>query len=373
MKRLARKFLAIPLCFPVIAFAQQAGVPAGPIAQSPPGSVSADQVPGLSQRSVPVPNGTEGRIKLDVVVTDKQGKTVSGLELKDFTLLDNNQPVKILSFHEFGGTDRKTDPPVEVILLVDTVNVDFKYVSFVRQEIERYLTRNGGQLAHPVSLFVYKNTGLDLGGRPSTDGNALAAVMSNLDNHLRVEGPSAGLNGAIEHYYASLKMIASIAQSEGGKPGRKLLIWAGPGWPMLNSPTLEVSPDAQRQNFATIVALSTLLRQARLSVYDVSSTDSGVGASAYRYFLKGVKSAAKSEPDDLALKVLAIQSGGRVLGPDDNIAAQIDSAVEDAGGFYTITFDPPRADHANEYHELKAVIGKPGLSARTNTGYYNQP
>jgi VWFA-related protein len=373
MNKLTRNFLLIPFCFPFFAFAQQTGAPAGPAAQPQPGSVPADQVPALSQRPAPAPEETEGRIKLDVVVTDKPGKTVSGLELKDFTLLDNNQPVKILSFHAPGGTDRKTDPPVEVILLVDTVNVDFKYVSYVRQEMEKYLSRNGGHLVQPVSLFVYTNTGLDAGSEPSTDGNALAAEISRLDNHLRTIGPGEGENGAIERYYASIKAIAAIAQSEAGKPGRKLLIWAGPGWPMLNSVNIEISLNAQHQNFDAIVGLSTMLRQARLSVYSISSADSGVGASAYRGYLKGVKSAAKSDPDDLALKVLAIQSGGRVLGPDNNMAAQIDSCVEDASSFYTLSFDPPRADHAGEYHDLKVLIGKPELTARTSTGYYNQP
>lgn len=86
-----------------------------------------------------------------------------------------------------------------------------------------------------------------------------------------------------------------------------------------------------------------------------------------------MKSAAKSDPDDLALKVLAVQSGGRVLGPDNNMAAQIDRCVEDASSFYTLSLDPPRADHANGYHDLKVLIGKPELTARTNTGYYNQP
>ena len=40
----------------------------------------------------------EGLITLDVVVTDKSGKPVTDLEAKDFTLLDNRQSQKILSF-----------------------------------------------------------------------------------------------------------------------------------------------------------------------------------------------------------------------------------------------------------------------------------
>ncbi len=312
-------------------------------------------------------------MQLDVVVTDKAGKAVSGLERNDFTLLDNNQPAKILSFLASGRTDAQAEPPAQIIFVIDTVNVDFKYASFVRQEMEKYLARNGGHLDHPVSLMVFTNTGVDSGSGPTTDGNALAAEVSHLDNRLRTIRPGEGVNGAIQQYYASLKAIAAIAESEANTPGRKLLIWSGPGWPMLSSVNVEVSLDAQRQNFSTIVGLSTLLRQARMFVYSISSGDSGVGAAAYRGYLKGVKLAAKSDPGDLALKVLAIQSGGRVLGPDNNLAAQIESCIEDAGSFYTLTFNPPRADHANEYHDLKVLIGKPGLTARTNTGYYSQP
>ena len=45
----------------------------------------------------------EGMIKLDVMVTDKSGKSVAGLEPKDFILTDNGVPEKILSFQAFDG------------------------------------------------------------------------------------------------------------------------------------------------------------------------------------------------------------------------------------------------------------------------------
>ena len=38
-----------------------------------------------------------------------------------------------------------------------------------------------------------------------------------------------------------------------------------------------------------------------------------------------------------------------------------------------MSFDPRHAAKPDEYHDLKVQIGTPGLSARTNTGYYNQP
>ena len=56
-----------------------------------------------------------------------------------------------------------------------------------------------------------------------------------------------------------------------------------------------------------------------------------------------------------------------------DLISQIESCVNQASAFYTLSFDPSPADHADEYHELKVQIGKPGMTARTNTGYYDQP
>jgi hypothetical protein len=36
-----------------------------------------------------------------------------------------------------------------------------------------------------------------------------------------------------------------------------------------------------------------------------------------------------------------------------------------ANSFYAPSFDPPRADRANEYHGLKVIIDELGLAARS--------
>lgn len=52
---------------------------------------------------------------------------------------------------------------------------------------------------------------------------------------------------------------------------------------------------------------------------------------------------------------------------------QLNRCVADASAYYRISFDPPAAAHADEYHDLKVVADKQGTVVRTNTGYYNQP
>lgn len=85
---------------------------------------------------------SEGRIRLDVLVTDAMGKPVLGLTQKDFTLLDNNQTQKVASFRAFNNA-AKPDPPSQVILLFDTVNNGFSELAYIRKGVEEFLLQNG--------------------------------------------------------------------------------------------------------------------------------------------------------------------------------------------------------------------------------------
>lgn len=114
-------------------------------------------------------------------------------------------------------------------------------------------------------------------------------------------------------------------------------------------------------------------------IYSASPANVGAGGADSTYallfkdFLKPVKSAHEAQAGDLALKVLVTQSGGQITGPDNDLAGQIDRCVADPNAFYRISFDPPPAEHAGEYHDLKVQVAQPGLTAHTSTGYYNQP
>jgi VWFA-related protein len=327
----------------------------------------------LGGDGLPGSSATRGSLTLDVVVTDKSGNPVHGLELKDFTLLDNGQPSKILSFQAFGEGAQKANPPVEVILLLDTVNEPFQQISITRQQIANFLLRNGGHLAAPVSLMVLTNQGLDIQHRPTYDGNGLAQNISHLDNQLRTINRSGGFWGASERWDLSLRALENIAATEATKPGRKLLIWTGNGWPLFDNPMIDSTNKGMEQDFDALVRLTTRLREARISVYSVSLGQPNMGTFLYKGFLKGVKKPAKMNLPNLGLKVFAVETGGRVEGPDNDMAAQINLCVQDAGAYYSLSFDPPRANGANEYHDLKVLVDNPALTARTSTGYYNQP
>jgi VWFA-related protein len=366
MNKRIRSLYTVFFLLPLLARAQQS--PAAP--DSP-----AARAPALAPRpaSPPAQAPGEGRIHLDVVVTDKSGKPVAGLAPEDFTLKDNNLPAKILSFRAIDPAAQSVSQPSEVILLIDGVNEGFQTVALARQQIAKFLRENGGHLAAPVSVFVLNSDGVKVLLQPSMDGIALATQLDQSESKLRVIGRSAGINGAFERYELSIRTTDLIARNEAKRPGRKLLIWAGPGWPLLEQPGIQVSSHLQPQMFNEVVGLSTALREARMALYSVSLGEPQLGTYLYEGYLKGVKTPDKVNPANLALKVLAIQSGGRALPPDNDLAGQIAACVQEAGAFYTISFDPLPADKPNEYHDLKVEIDKPGLTAHTDTGYYNQP
>ena len=317
----------------------------------------------------------EGLIKLDVVVTDRSRKPVPSLGPTDLTLLDNGQPGKILSFQAFDGASATSDLPVEVILVVDTLRMPGMLASHEREEVEKFLGRNGGHLSRPVSIFKLLDSGLWLVADPSRDGKALAEQIAH-DGQLRSIRKAAG---PATHFSSSpqpdppgllaLKALGDIATSERQKPGRKLLVWIGP------RREENGTPFEQQRVFNMIVWFSTLLREARITLYSFSEGENDHDPRALRYkdFLHGVKSVREAEFNVLDRKVLAVQSGGSVLEATNDLASEIARLVDEDSTFYTLSFNPSPADHPNDYHDLNLRVGTSGLTARTVTGYYDQP
>jgi hypothetical protein len=92
----------------------------------------------------------------------------------------------------------------------------------------------------------------------------------------------------------------------------------------------------------------------------------------YMNFVKGVTKPSKADYGDLSLQVLATQSGGLVLNANNDLTGLLVRAVDDAKAYYEISFDPRPGDQPGQYHQLQVQLNRPGLTARTITGYYSQ-
>jgi VWFA-related protein len=338
-----------------------------------------------AQPPVPKFHGLEGLIKLDVVVTDSTGKAVIGLGAHDFTVLDNGQPTGIASFSAYDGISAKPDPPVELILAIDLMNIPYYLGSHAKEEINTFLRRDGGHLAQPVVIYTLTDTGRLLIAGPSTDGNALAAELAkpkSPETSCSSQSTSTvGMGRPAINVNLTTQCLGLIGTFERQRLGRKLMIWVGPGsgvgsgddWAVVQD-LIHIGPrNDQQPLFNVIVWFSTLLREARIALFSTS-----VGYVRNQQHLTAdsvepVKSASNASFADLQRNVLAIQSGGGVPEPNLNLVSVIDRCLKDASAFYSLSFYPSHADHIDEFHDLKLQMSEPGLIARTNTGYYDQP
>jgi len=347
------------------------------IAQQPrgagQGAVQVAPAPATPATGVGNAAARDRNVHLDVVVTDKAGKPVSGLSLTDFTVLDNDQPKKILSFEAHAPGAHDAEPQTQVVILFDTVNVPFESVSYARRQVGAYLSQNDGRLSAPVSIYFLTDTTVVGERQASTDGNAIAAQLEATESRLRAQNREGGVWGYLERFEYSTKMMSAVIEMLQNRPGRKLLIWVGPGWPMMDGPGITFSTEQQKKLFGNIVAFSTLMREAHVDVYSISLGTSDGGTYLYGGYLKGVRRVSQAQAADMGLKVLAVQSGGLALAPSNDLTSAIDTCMQDAGIYYSLSFEPPPADGPNDYHELKVRMDRPGLTARTNTGYYDQP
>jgi VWFA-related protein len=322
------------------------------------------------------------RIYLEVVVSPTSGPPVSGLLQQDFSILDNNVPQTISSFEAVDGRQALT----EVVLVIDAVNIESREAAIEREEISRFLKADGGHLGYPTAVAILTDKGLQFQEDFSKDGNAISAALNKRTIPLRSIGRDTDRGGTAERFQISFQGFAEILARERDRLGRKLILGVSPGWPPLFGLNSTRDARLREQVFGNIVEISTQLREGQITVYSVDPsaighTDPGLTdpptyhlrPSDRKVYIEGASKPSDVRMGDLTLWVIAAQSGGLVLSPGNDLAADLQKCVADAGAYYEISFDPVISDRANEYHRLEIRVAKPGLTARTRQGYYSQP
>jgi hypothetical protein len=146
MTKLLPSYLALILAVPTLVYGQP----------------EVTQVPADAQNTAPAAarDSAEGLIKLDVTVSDATGKPAPKLRQSDFNLHESSRIQNVILFRAFDGQGTGSEPPVKVILLIDTLDLPVDLARLERDAVETYLRKDGGHLTHPIAVFLLSKTGL---------------------------------------------------------------------------------------------------------------------------------------------------------------------------------------------------------------------
>ncbi len=333
-------------------------------------SASGATQPKVAPTATAAPAAGRRAITIDVEVTDKLGHHLRGLQTSDFSLLDNNQPQKLVGFRSTEAVRQAADQ-VRVVIVVDMINSDWDTVSREREQLMEFLAEDNGHLAHPTSVAMLTDDGLKIERLTTMDGNAMEADLNGTNSVFRLIGRNTGFYGDVERMEMSLSQVSQLAAFESEQPGRKLFLTISPGWPLLDWVGMQEDMKQRAWTFDSDVQLTNGLRDAHITLYALQPYELGrVNPFYYQTYLKPPVNVGDAIYPDLALQVLAEHSGGRVLVTGHGVTEEVNDAMRDANAYYELSFDAPASTHPNDYHSLQVKVDKADATVRTYAGYY---
>jgi len=325
-------------------------------------------------------------VLLDVVVNDKQGKPVLGLQKSDFKIYEDNVLQNVTTFerteeptpaaiaskqiHSTAELDRsEPDAPISIIVL-DEVTTTFEERFFARYSLQKYLGANHGDLTQPMML-VARN--LDRIMVLCDYTTSKQEILSALDRHLAGgDWKSSNPSFVNEQFLATFVSLMEIAKATQGHPGHKNVIWVGHGLPTLNMSTL--GDDDKKAVEYAIAQCTNLLKNSRITIYAIDPA--GI-AAANTTILNA--DGTMEDPDPFSGQIdfsgIVNETGGQSLHGRNDVDQLLDASVRNGENFYTLAYQPSGVSNDNpmKFRKIRVVPVNPDYTATSRTGYFAAP
>lgn len=371
---------------------------------------------------------TVRRVVLDVVVSDKQGAPVAGLNPRDFTVTEDGVPQHVISFDANGFSPEMDYTPTPLppqppgtfinmpttpekgplyILLYDLVNMD----NFDQMTTEDDHTAQGRarsammkfirELPEGSRCAIYvRAESLHLVQGFTSDKTLLYAAID--PKHPKPHVPVIFLMGA--NYgrgdqASALNTLYTIVSQVDGLPGRKNLIWFASQFPVALHPGGTEQVDLHDETQDTI----DLLSRNQIAVYPVDArgvpiqdTHALLGDSARSDTVAAAGSVSGSAPNGgtgavgssphatgsavqggsslltsySVMDQFAEDTGGRAFYSDNDLAAQLLSALKVGGVYYTLTYASTNHDYDGKIRRIQVKLDRKGDTLDYRRFYY---
>jgi VWFA-related protein len=340
-------------------------------------------------------------VQIDVIARDKHGNPVSGLEAKDFTLLDDGVPQKVTRISvERGSAESDTgniapvagkqhgpvtysnthpENVVPTVILVDALNTPLEDQSSMEKALVQSLARM--KEGTPIALLILGDD-LTVVSDFTTSSISLSKTAEK-GFHLREEGFGPGLNtrktgnpvadamirkvmtkafhaeehDRMTHTLAALNLISERLRHI---RGRKSLLWITGG---LSIPEgyLPVEDAIDKLNDTNVAVYTVDVRGVVLGPEDSAAVDPND-------LIADIKAAHEEIRGDV-LSVVANATGGVSYHNTNRLEGPITQAMADRDLVYVLDYYPTHGSWTGKWHKLRVKTSHPGVRLRYRTSY----
>ena len=288
-------------------------------------------------------------VRISTLVTDRQGKPVSGLTIKDFELREDGVVQKLLS------VDARKPAPRRLAIILDEFHVSGDDSALVRDAVGKFVDE---QVRADDSLIVLKPldplTSIDLNQDRARARAAIAGFEGrngNFEPRNALEEQTMGRAPALVEAGRAqvvLSALRALASQMGAKPGRSAIFVVSQGFmPQRRSFTSRGLPDAGIvERFANRYDVPIYAFDPRTS-FDASNESAVI------------------------LGQLVAETGG-TLARGADLAGNLARASREVDSGYVLTYEPAHGDDG-KYHPVTVTVVRREADARTRAGYVSQP
>jgi VWFA-related protein len=390
----------------------------------------AQQQPGQPQPDAQPPVFRTGInfVRVDVIVTDKNGNPIGDLKPEDFEVVEEGKPQKIETFKlvslDDGRGPRPDGPPREI-------RTDFDEESEAARDdvrlfaifLDDYHVTQEGSLSAREQIARFVQTQLvdsDMVGLMyPLDATATvrmtrnhAAIVKGVQQFLGRKYDYTPRNSFEERYayypaetvervrnQVSLSALKALIMHMGGlKEGRKALILVSEGFtnmlpPQMRDPVAAIpglgnnarndpsagvnNPLENRAAFSASMDLEQDLREVyatanrnNTAIYAVDPRGLSTGEFGADRNIGAQLSRQYLNSTIDTLRTLALETDGRAIVNRNDLTAGMKQIVRDTSAYYLLGYNSTLAPTDGKFHEIKVRVKRPGVQVRARKGYW---
>jgi VWFA-related protein len=412
--------------------AQSNGAPATVDEQTAPpqqtsNKINTEEKPRVVYESATVLKATTRLVVLDVVATDHQGRAVTDLAAKDFTVLEEGKPQQLRIFtlqqeKAFIANEPAHKLPANVftnvpdykpngalnIILVDSLNTTLLNQAETRRQMIGLLEKL--PVDHPIAVYALGQKLFllqDFTTDPGLLQNAVRALKEE-DSPL-LENPTGGrppqyltpydaaILGPIgvarfkafvknvveirtdDRVRRTLDALNSLARNLAAYPGRKNLIWVSEEFPLILDP-------ANHDYSYGLAKTADALMSAQVAVYTVdargvaTSDAFNAGNGGYDSFggsirgpaLHGFISKENTEIENAhdTMSELAEKTGGKAFYNLNAFDKAVRQSLDDGSQYYILGYYPADKHWNGKFRKIKIKAARADVKLRYRFGYF---